>query len=332
MASARRLLRRAWRHLFPRPKGPTILAYHRVATPAVDPWDLSVSPASFESQMEALSGSRPVLPLDEFVQRHRAGNLPHDAVAITFDDGYRDNATNAAPILARLGLPATLFVATGSVGTEREYWWDELARLVLLADALVDREVDLLGEMVRLDIDATPDPAAARTWRASDERPGRRLATYIRVWRRLRRLDPAKIDASMVLLRNAIEAAPAANRFDFAMDRSELAELDRKGVLTLAPHTVGHVDLREVDETTARREILGSQRFCAELTGRSPVGFAYPFGTSTAATRRLLGDLGFQWACSTRSRSFRALEPDLFDLPRRRPPSGGGDKLLAMLA
>ena len=57
-----------------------------------------------------------------------AAELPRNALAITFDDGYRDNLTHAAPILARHGLPATIFLATGFIGTAEVPWFDRLAQ------------------------------------------------------------------------------------------------------------------------------------------------------------------------------------------------------------
>jgi peptidoglycan/xylan/chitin deacetylase (PgdA/CDA1 family) len=52
-------------------------------------------------------------------------------VVITFDDGYLDNIENALPILHEAGLPATFYIATGYVGSDREFWWDDLERLTL---------------------------------------------------------------------------------------------------------------------------------------------------------------------------------------------------------
>ncbi|MFQ5983669.1 MAG: polysaccharide deacetylase family protein, partial [Woeseiaceae bacterium] len=46
-------------------------------------------------------------------------------VALTFDDGYRDFIENAAPELNRLGMPATVFIATALM--DQTYWWDEVA-------------------------------------------------------------------------------------------------------------------------------------------------------------------------------------------------------------
>jgi peptidoglycan/xylan/chitin deacetylase (PgdA/CDA1 family) len=94
--------------------------YHRVN--GDHPGDrLTVHPLAFEAQMEALAASgRPVVALDDSLSALRGEvPLPAGAVALTFDDGFHDNLEFAAPVLDRLKLPATFFVVTGHVGTDR---------------------------------------------------------------------------------------------------------------------------------------------------------------------------------------------------------------------
>ena len=57
-------------------------------------------------------------------------DLPENAIAVTFDDGYRDNYLNAFPILKRYSVPATIFLATGVIGSERSLWHDEIFGLL----------------------------------------------------------------------------------------------------------------------------------------------------------------------------------------------------------
>jgi peptidoglycan/xylan/chitin deacetylase (PgdA/CDA1 family) len=98
--------------------GLRILTYHRVNDH--HPTDrLTVSVAAFRAQMERLvAEGRPVVPLRRMLPGLRGeAPVPEGAVAITFDDGYADNFTDALPILDRLRLPATFFVATGLMGT-----------------------------------------------------------------------------------------------------------------------------------------------------------------------------------------------------------------------
>ena len=110
---------------------PAVLMYHRVTDEAIDPWGLAVSATRFDEQLHWLKRHRTVLPLPEFARGQLLGELPADAAAITFDDGYACNANVAAPLLAELGLPATIFVTTRPVETAEEFWWDDLQRIVL---------------------------------------------------------------------------------------------------------------------------------------------------------------------------------------------------------
>ena len=119
---------RAW---LPLPPRPAILMYHRIARESFDPWGLAVEPARFAAQLEWLARRRSVLPLGEFARVHRAGRLKGNAVALTFDDGYASSLKAAVPLLERLGLSATVFLPAELIERGREFWWDELARIVL---------------------------------------------------------------------------------------------------------------------------------------------------------------------------------------------------------
>jgi len=68
-----------------------------------------------------------VVPLGRLVTMLRDGGPLGGHLAITFDDGYRDNHRTAAPILARRGLPACFFVTTGFIGSEQSPRWDASA-------------------------------------------------------------------------------------------------------------------------------------------------------------------------------------------------------------
>ena len=103
-----------------------ILIYHRV-----NPWPSSFAidvtpPDRFRRQMEHLARRYRVLPLEELWRRTQEGSLPPRCVAVTFDDGYADNHEFALPILRELGIPATVFVVTGCIGTGVIPWHDRV--------------------------------------------------------------------------------------------------------------------------------------------------------------------------------------------------------------
>ena len=107
--------------------------YHSVAredaAPHIEPGN-RVDSRTFERQMAFLAAERRVAALSELVAANAAGRTPAaGTVCITFDDGYRDNLTVAAPILERYRLPATLFLATGLVERGENQWSDTLHSL-----------------------------------------------------------------------------------------------------------------------------------------------------------------------------------------------------------
>jgi peptidoglycan/xylan/chitin deacetylase (PgdA/CDA1 family) len=122
----------------------TVLTYHQVKEPAND--GSSVAPAAFLEQMRYLRQRYEVVRLEDGVTRLGRAGAAERLVSITFDDGYLDNATVAAPIMQSVGLTAAFFVSTDMIGSTKPFphdlergrapqphmTWDDLRHLVTL--------------------------------------------------------------------------------------------------------------------------------------------------------------------------------------------------------
>lgn len=113
------LLKQLFFLLAPKPRLPAdravILAYHSISDREDHFWAVPVR--EFKRQVAYIAAKKyPVVSLGELVRRLKAGELPGGAVAITFDDGHRDNLTVAFPLLARYNFPSTVFVETDCIG------------------------------------------------------------------------------------------------------------------------------------------------------------------------------------------------------------------------
>jgi peptidoglycan/xylan/chitin deacetylase (PgdA/CDA1 family) len=104
-----------------------ILAYHRVGEPTGDHVP-TISPDRFERHLQFLARHRyQVLDLVALAEQVQQGTLlPHKSAAITFDDGYEETYTVAAPLLRRFGFRATVFVTPTEVGLPGFMTWDQL--------------------------------------------------------------------------------------------------------------------------------------------------------------------------------------------------------------
>ncbi len=103
-----------------------ILCYHSIVADPLPPHvgerggGLHLVAERFREQLRFLQGHYRVVRFEEMLD-----NPSPRSVVLTFDDGYVDNVSVAAPILAEFGFPATIFLATDYLGT-RLFWWDEL--------------------------------------------------------------------------------------------------------------------------------------------------------------------------------------------------------------
>lgn len=309
------------RLLPPRPQ-PLILMYHRIADEELDPWGNVVSPKNFQEHLDVLRRKRHPTSLLEFVRKYQDGTLSSRAVAITFDDGYVDNLIAGKPHLAAADMPATVFLATGYLG-RGEFWWDELARLILVGPGPAKLEMTIGCEQIRLNLDG--DSQRETGWRAWLDSPRTaRQAAYLVIWERLRVLEPQERQSVMAELRGVFAGRcemPVSGR---SMTPEEVNVLVRDRLVAIGPHTVSHPTLTELDHVSIRRELVESKKTCESLAGGEVSAFAYPFGFLDAEVRAAVSDAGFTCACSTKFSPVRA-GSDVFALPRIHVINSDGD-------
>lgn len=285
------------------PAGPSarlsVLIFHRVR-PVSDPlFPQEPDAARFETEMRWVQSWFHVLPLPEAVERLRAGTLPARAAAITFDDGYADNCTEAMPILRRLGLPATFFIATGYLDGGR-MWNDTVIEAVRVATGAV---LDLTSINLGTHAVATIE--------------NRRTAVA-------QLLGALKYREPMERIQLADEIAAIVNVLlpgNLMMSTGQVRIMADVG-MTIGAHTVTHPILTRMPEVQAFAEMADSKRHLEGITGREVTLFAYPNGkpqTDYAGTHAALArQAGFAAAVST-GWGAAASGSDLYQIPRFTP-------------
>jgi peptidoglycan/xylan/chitin deacetylase (PgdA/CDA1 family) len=296
--------------------------YHRISDEPVDHWNLSVSPAHFEEHLRVIRRTRHALSLGDFVNHHTTGTLRPDAVALTFDDGYADNLIFAKPRLAVADVPATVFLSTGFLDRPSEFWWDELARLMLRESGPRSFDVIIRGERVHFEF-AMNTQASDR--RVKDGAPAAtRQGILMAVYQVLRRLDHGERQSSMAELRSIFSARGCQTNRGRAMTRDEVRRLILDGLITIGAHTVTHPVLPELRAPARERELAESKIACEELAEAPVAGFAYPYGEFDAVSRAAVIAAGFGFACAAQNRSIAATS-DVFALPRIQIRDCNGD-------
>ncbi|VBB09738.1 polysaccharide deacetylase [Lucifera butyrica] len=114
-----------------RPEGIPVLNYHEVVKNDEDN-PLALSVKEFDEQMAYLhrNGYKAITPDELLAYIGQGRQLPAKSVLITFDDGYRDNYTNAFPVLKKYGFTATIFLITDFVGNDDWYLnWQQVREM-----------------------------------------------------------------------------------------------------------------------------------------------------------------------------------------------------------
>ena len=288
------------------PAGPggrlSILIFHRV---------LAVRDPLFPGEPDAAHFDRicgwvarwfTVMPLSTAVQRLREGCLPARALAITFDDGYEDNHSQALPTLQRYGLPATFFIATGFLDGGR-MWNDTVIEAVRLT------------RLATLDLDGL---AAGDFGRHGVGDNTSRRALIDKLLPQLKYLEPAlRLRAVEELAQRAGAELPE----NLMMASWQVRDLHRAG-MQIGAHTVTHPILARVNDADAGAEMTRSKATLENLIGDAVRLFAYPNGKPGAdyslAAVALARQAGFEAAVST-TRGSAQSGCDLFQLPRFTP-------------
>lgn len=264
-----------------------MLGYHRVAD-AADPWGISVSPANFAAQMDVLARVAQPMRLVDAAGRLASGDAPRRAVVVTFDDGYADNLYNALPALEAAAVPATVFVTTGSLG--REYWWDELARLVARSES-----VPALKESWARARQDGPSVGARDPGPSLQDRGALLLAMAMEA----RALPAADRGRVLERLRSDLADASPGEAIHRALSVDELRELADHAIVDIGSHTVSHPSLADLPPEEQRAEVVQSGHALSRITGAAVVTLSYPNGSYSSETLRIVREAGFLAACSS---------------------------------
>ena len=293
--------------------------YHQVCAKPSDPWDMAVTPACFEEQLRYITRNFDVVPLDELAAQMRRKKIRRRLLAVTFDDGFRDNFTTARPLLEAYHVPATFYVATHAMPSG-VYWWDELEQLILHTAVLPPTlKLNSLHTfkfefLKHAELDEKL-AAQIRAWKAGAALINERVALFYALWALLRPLPFNSQQAVMQHLRSWAGVYSLDRTYAEVMTFDEMLRLADNPLFSIGAHTVHHTFLSAHSAEGQAFEVIESKKTIESWLGRTITGFAYPYGNYNSTTKNVLHESGFQYAVSTVSRPLTQND-DLFEMPR----------------
>ncbi|MBN1491121.1 MAG: polysaccharide deacetylase family protein [Phycisphaerae bacterium] len=286
-------------------RGAVILMYHSVAGKDAAAW---IDPANhlppevFERHLSYLNRHRKVVPLSNVLQALQRGDcLSAGTVSITFDDGYLDTLSTAAPLLARFSFPATVYLATGYISRGQSQWIDQLY------GAFVSRTQD--------DLDL--GGAGGAVWNLGVTFD--RSAAY--AWLKQRLLTGNLADRNALLAEVEGQLRPYGMPPRLTMTWDDVRTLRaRYPAIELGVHTRDHLDLTAHSNDVVAAELAGCIEDFRVNLGFPPRHFSFPYSRANRDLSRMLADVGLESAAIACEDPVVKAAADRYCLPRIAAP------------
>jgi peptidoglycan/xylan/chitin deacetylase (PgdA/CDA1 family) len=259
-----------------------VLLYHRVTQLETDPQLLSVTPENFDIQLSYLKKNHVVLLIDELKYHlENKKKLPARSVAMTFDDGYADNYCEALPILEKHQLQALFYIATGTLNTPNEFWWDAVERIVLLSENEPLQDQLILNE---------------KPFDFKNLNHTKRKLIYDALLPQFRKMLSSKREKKINELSTIFDSiVPRASHR--AMTFDELKKMSDSKSVIVGAHTHLHPSLAALSYNEQLNEIKASKEILENKLQQNIVHFSFPFGTINdfnADTLKICNQLNFE--------------------------------------
>jgi peptidoglycan/xylan/chitin deacetylase (PgdA/CDA1 family) len=281
-----------------------ILTLHHVRPASDEPFHpngiLEISPQFLDRMIVHLRDRKfDLVSIDEVRRRLVERDFSRRFVALTFDDGYRDNLEHALPVLRRHEVPFALYIATSFPDRLGELWWVALERVVAKTDRLV---IEIDGKNRFFDCVGA----------------SRKRSAFHEVYWWLRTIpdeESFRRTVRDICARYGVDVMAPGR--ELCMDWAEIAHMAEDPLCTIGAHTVSHCFLTKVTERVVRSEMQRSAEVIEASLGKRPEHFAYPYGDNSRREFAIAAELGFKTAVTTRPAVLvRGHRDHLTSLPR----------------
>ncbi|MCW0234931.1 MAG: polysaccharide deacetylase family protein [Ferrovibrio sp.] len=217
----------------------------------------------FQAEMRHLAANRAVVSMADIADAYAGRKtLPAGAVAVTFDDGFLNNYQSAWPILEEFGVPATIYIATGYIGTGRMIWSDQLETSILDTDQS-HLDIAVAGQSFYYPLDSSAG----------------RVAAFLDIKTRCKALPNEDKDRVVRAVTDTLGHGSSGDHPLYAfMNWDQVREMNRSPLISFGAHTIDHISLAKVPLPEMHRQIDESVSHLARMIDEPSPFFSYPEG------------------------------------------------------
>ncbi|MBU2429345.1 MAG: polysaccharide deacetylase family protein [Proteobacteria bacterium] len=235
--------------------------------------------------------------MSELVFRLRNGREIGGCCAITFDDGWLDNYLYAYPILKEFQVPATIFLASSLIGSNKLFWPEELSYYLKQSDFRIKAGN---GKIVIRLLKQLPEP------KTEDQFLDQSIM-QVKKWPLSERQE--LLDCLRVVFQRSTD------HHRMLINWKEAQTMLKSGMVDFGAHTANHVILDQVSAGVAQQEIQKSRDEIGHHLGIDVELFSYPNGNFSPDLKQMVRKNRFKGAVTTQA-AWVSKDTDLFAIPR----------------
>lgn len=246
--------------------------------------NLSINESLFEEHISVLSKKETLVTMDQ-MHEHLLGNSSSYVVALTFDDGYKDNLNYALPILEKYNVPATIYVTTSFPDGDTWTWWFEIWDYIEK------------NNYIKLNF-----KNVEREWDTSTKKGKNKCYKFFDSF-----LISLKKEEQIILFESLTQTSMRKQNKDLFLNWGDLKILKKHPLITIGAHTHSHPNLSIMKDSEVLFEISYSKKLLENKLKQKIDHFAYPYGTLNEAANReyeFAKQLGFKTAVTTVQTSY----------------------------
>lgn len=266
--------------------------YHDVSPEGIrgwGPWQYSVTSNRFEEQIARIHRVAEPVDIDSVVGDDQ---VPDDAVVVTFDDGFQNTLDTAVPILESYGVPATVYVSTGSLG-----------------------DVSCMFEFTIAEALRELDRAKVSLPGLSLDRPLETKHDLVEIYEQFHQWGkPRSTDDRQRLLDQLSVTIPRERM----LSPDGVRDLGEHPLITVGAHGHEHIPLTIRSTSSVRKDLNESRNRLSPLVGHGVAHLSYPYGAYSNTITDVVEAVGFESAVSTREAEvvLKYFEEQRYELPR----------------
>ena len=218
--------------------------------------------------------------------------MKHNCIALTFDDGYRNNVNIALPILKKYAAPAMVYVAAGHIDKRIAFWFDRLDYAIMQLPKGV-YEIELNGSVMQ--IDCTNRDTRIETYKNFRKAVKHEIKTDFEMLKIIENITVLFEKKSGKSIYDIFEKDPWTSLLSW----EEIKQASQRNLMNFGSHTVNHIRIAMVDNRTAEYQLTTSKRMIEQKTNKKCRHFAYPNGNYDMAVAGIVEKCGYDTAVTT---------------------------------